>query len=366
MPRNSFSRMVQLLEVILAICIIISRGEHWGAELLTTDTFGPAIFRTGKPAFINFLKTDSENCRDMKHIWDKLGRYYHGSNIVIADVDCGDEEHGKDLCEQRGINIYPTLVYYENNSKVVGDGVEYEHNRSYEILKMFTKFSLRARPEQCNFHTEAGCTADELSMIKSLPNGGVSNLKRHAKIWLRDRKKLDVDHKKQEKALDEKYESLKLQGNDDRTKLTDEHSREAKEMVQQYRADRMKLTRLIKLANHLTMKNGIEFERDKKRRAHKDFMASEQEIKQLESPMYKQMQKMMQPRTFLSDNAGNPEWVQVDGPKPEDFHHLDYSIFHSPYVFDPNKPMKDQKSAKLEDHFLDLEIDKLDKELDEL
>lgn len=359
--------MGQLLEILLFVCFIAARGEHWGAELLTKDTFGPAIFRTGKPAFINFLKSTSELCYEMKHVWDKLGRYYHGSNIVIADVDCEDVEHSKVLCEQHGIQIYPTLFYYEGNSKKIGDGREYDHNRSYETLKMFAKYSLRAEAVQCNFHSEVGCTEEEIKWIKNGPNYGFKGLKRSGKVWIRDRKKLDVQHKKQMKAHEEKYDSLTLQEHADRTSLAEEQRREAKEMVQQYRDDRMNLTRKIKLVNHLATKLTLEEHREKRRRKLPGFRASEQEIQMLESPEYKQMMEMRKPRVFLSDmKAENTGWWQFSGPKPDDFEHLPHSIFKSPYVYDPTKPMKDQKDVRLEEHELDVEIHNLDKELDEL
>merc|ERR1719401_2789406 len=67
----------------------------------------------------------------MKPDWDKLMKEYKDhASILIADVDC--TAGGKALCEQVGVQGYPTIKYGDPN-----DLQDYEGGRSFADLKKF-------------------------------------------------------------------------------------------------------------------------------------------------------------------------------------------------------------------------------------
>mmetsp|Transcript_65062 Transcript_65062/g.146103 ORF Transcript_65062/g.146103 Transcript_65062/m.146103 type:complete len:166 (+) Transcript_65062:203-700(+) len=75
----------------------------------------------------------------MKPDWDKLMEEYKShASILIADVDCTAE--GKDLCEEVGVQGFPTLKYGDPNNLE-----DYEGGRSLQELQKFAKGNLGPR-----------------------------------------------------------------------------------------------------------------------------------------------------------------------------------------------------------------------------
>merc|ERR1719163_2524169 len=65
----------------------------------------------------------------MKPAWDKLAAEFKDSaTVLIADVDC--TTGGKDLCEEHGVQGFPTIKYGDPS-----DLQEYEGGRDYDALK---------------------------------------------------------------------------------------------------------------------------------------------------------------------------------------------------------------------------------------
>merc|ERR1712084_197140 len=72
----------------------------------------------------------------MKPAWDKLIDLYKGDkNILIADVDCTAD--GKDLCEDVGVQGFPTIKHGDPNNLE-----DYEGGRDYKALSKFAKENL--------------------------------------------------------------------------------------------------------------------------------------------------------------------------------------------------------------------------------
>ena len=72
----------------------------------------------------------------MKPDWDELGDEYEKSKkVLIGDVDCTVETN-KQLCEDQGIEGYPTLKYYTPGDRA---GSVYEGSRDLKDLKAFVK-----------------------------------------------------------------------------------------------------------------------------------------------------------------------------------------------------------------------------------
>merc|ERR1719210_1051653 len=72
----------------------------------------------------------------MKPAWDKLMKEYEGSSdILIADVDCTAD--GEDLCEEVGVEGFPTIKYGDPNNLEA-----YEGGRDLDALQKFAKENL--------------------------------------------------------------------------------------------------------------------------------------------------------------------------------------------------------------------------------
>jgi hypothetical protein len=73
----------------------------------------------------------------MKPAWDKLMKKYKGhATALVADVDC--TAGGKDLCEEHGVQGFPTIKW--------GDPAaleDYDGGRNYEDLETFADASLK-------------------------------------------------------------------------------------------------------------------------------------------------------------------------------------------------------------------------------
>merc|ERR1719333_1109212 len=72
----------------------------------------------------------------MKPDWDKLmAEYKDSKDILIADVDC--TAGGKDLCEEVGVQGYPTIKHGDPNALE-----DYEGGRGFDELKEFADTNL--------------------------------------------------------------------------------------------------------------------------------------------------------------------------------------------------------------------------------
>jgi hypothetical protein len=73
----------------------------------------------------------------MKPAWDKLTKdYADHASILIADVDCTAD--GKDLCEEHGVQGFPTIKYGDPS------GLEdYEGGRGFDEMKKFAEENLK-------------------------------------------------------------------------------------------------------------------------------------------------------------------------------------------------------------------------------
>lgn len=66
----------------------------------------------------------------MKPDWDKLtAEFKDSATVLIADVDC-TQDGGKDLCEEHGVQGFPTIKYGDPS-----DLQEYEGGRDFDSLK---------------------------------------------------------------------------------------------------------------------------------------------------------------------------------------------------------------------------------------
>jgi len=109
----------------------------------------------------------------MKPAWDQLANAYKNADTVsILDVDC--TASGQALCQQVGVQGYPTIKYWLAGSKVAKD---YQGGRDFNALKGFTESTFKA---QCDPMTMKGCNDQEKRFIeknKDLPEADIAKEK---------------------------------------------------------------------------------------------------------------------------------------------------------------------------------------------
>jgi len=82
----------------------------------------------------------------MKPAWDQLaGKLANAKHVQIADVDCTAQQN-QGLCQQQGVQGYPTIKYYVKGSK---SGKPYQGGRDYNSLYGFVRkqASIRKKKE---------------------------------------------------------------------------------------------------------------------------------------------------------------------------------------------------------------------------
>jgi len=132
----------------------------------------------------------------MKPAWDKLMTEYKGSKtILVADVDC--TAGGKDLCEQVGVQGFPTIKYGDPD-----DLQDYEGSRDFAGLK---KFASGLGP-LCNVENLDLCDAEKKAKIEEYKK--LSSSDRQAKIdeMQASIEKLETDFKEFVEGLQKQYE----------------------------------------------------------------------------------------------------------------------------------------------------------------
>ncbi|CAE8609480.1 unnamed protein product [Polarella glacialis] len=92
----------------------------------------------------------------MKPAWDQLMKEFDGhASVLIADVDCTTE--GKSLCDESGVQGFPTIKYGDPN-----DMQDYKGGRDADALSKFAKENLgpSCGPEHLDL-----CAADKKKQI---------------------------------------------------------------------------------------------------------------------------------------------------------------------------------------------------------
>jgi len=133
----------------------------------------------------------------MKPDWDKLMEEYSGStSILIADVDCTAK--GKDLCEEVGVEGFPTIKYGDPNNLE-----DYEGGRSLKELKKFAADNLGPR---CGPANPDLCDAAQKKLLDEFMAMGVDDLKAKIKEKDEEMKKADTELEELLKGLQAQYE----------------------------------------------------------------------------------------------------------------------------------------------------------------
>lgn len=85
-----------------------------------------------------------------------MAEFEGSETALVADVDCTTEE-GKDLCEQHGVEGFPTLKYGDPDNLE-----DYEGERKYKDLLKFAKSNLGPRCGPANLEL---CNEEDKALI---------------------------------------------------------------------------------------------------------------------------------------------------------------------------------------------------------
>jgi len=150
----------------------------------------------------------------MKPAWDKLTKEYEDSKtVLIADVDCTAE--GKDLCEEHGIQGFPTIKYGDPSSLE-----DYEGGRGFDELKKFAAENLKPSCSPANIElcdaamkkTIGEYQAMDMSKLGDLIDGKESELKDAESEFESEVEKLQEKYDELSKAKDAKLKEIKDSG----------------------------------------------------------------------------------------------------------------------------------------------------------
>ena len=124
--------MVNMLTIILFLVppsSVVIMGNDDVVIQLNRKKYYQTI-ESGNNSMIKFYQPWCANCIRIKSDWEELAKATTPYNVVIADVNCGEE---KDLCDEVGIVGYPTLRYI-----IQGEEHSYSDGRGFEALLDFT------------------------------------------------------------------------------------------------------------------------------------------------------------------------------------------------------------------------------------
>jgi len=94
----------------------------------------------------------------MKPDWDKLMKAFKGSkSALVADVDCTAD--GKPLCEEHGVEGFPTIKWGDPSALE-----DYDGGREYADLKTFAEENLKPL---CSVSNIDLCDADKKKQIQA-------------------------------------------------------------------------------------------------------------------------------------------------------------------------------------------------------
>ncbi|KAG5513686.1 hypothetical protein PMAC_000724 [Pneumocystis sp. 'macacae'] len=97
---------------------------------LTPETFDKTIGGK-KPALVKFYAPWCGHCQNLAPVYDELGKLCLGKNVIIARIDA-DKHH--EFGSKFGVKGYPTLMWFDPNSKV---GNLYKDRRDIDSLSSF-------------------------------------------------------------------------------------------------------------------------------------------------------------------------------------------------------------------------------------
>lgn len=138
----------------------------------------------------------------MKPAWDKLMKNWNTGERVktslIADVDCTAD--GKPLCEQNGVQGFPTIKWGDPSSLE-----DYSGGRDYEELKKFAKENLKPMCSPANMDL---CDDEKKAEIAAFQALSAEDLEAKIEEKKAEIKQAETTFDEDVKGLQAKYEQL--------------------------------------------------------------------------------------------------------------------------------------------------------------
>jgi len=161
----------------------------------------------GKQVFVKFFAPWCGHCKAMKPSWDTLMEEYADSSTRgVFDVDCTGE--GKELCDEVGVQGYPTLKYGDPKDRKAL--ITYEGGRDLDSLKKFAEENLGP---VCGPEHKEECTDEEKALMEgfiAMSLGDLSKKIQEVEKLLADKnKKLRKKSNKFEESFDEYQDRMK-------------------------------------------------------------------------------------------------------------------------------------------------------------
>mmetsp|Transcript_111549 Transcript_111549/g.311834 ORF Transcript_111549/g.311834 Transcript_111549/m.311834 type:complete len:170 (+) Transcript_111549:222-731(+) len=148
----------------------------------------------------------------MKPDWDKLmAEYKEHKSVVIADVDCTAE--GKSLCDEQGVQGFPTIKYGDPNNLQ-----DYEGGRDFDALEAFAKENLGPTCSPANLEL---CSPEQKATVEKFMAMPFADLKKLVEEKDAELKKADEDFDEMLKGLQAEYESGEKKKEEEQKKIKD-------------------------------------------------------------------------------------------------------------------------------------------------
>jgi hypothetical protein len=135
----------------------------------------------------------------MKPAWDKLMKQFEGhATALVADVDCTAE--GKPVCEQNGVEGFPTIKWGDPSALE-----DYDGGRDFADLETFAKENLKPLCSPANIDL---CDDDKKAQLKKMMAMSAGELESKITEKEAEQKEAEETFDAEVKQLQEKYEAL--------------------------------------------------------------------------------------------------------------------------------------------------------------
>ncbi len=179
----------------LAAAALATTGS---AVMLTPDNYEAET--AGKTIFVKFFAPWCGHCKKLKPDWDKLIDAFDGhATAMVADVDCTAE--GKPLCEENGVQGFPTLKWGDPSALEA-----YEGSRSYDALKKFADENLKPICSPANIDL---CDDEKKAEIEKFSKMSSADLDKEIEAKEKLIEDAETTFKDEVKKLQKTYEGLK-------------------------------------------------------------------------------------------------------------------------------------------------------------
>jgi len=144
---QSMGSSINVADAVKATKVTEKGGEEEeSVKVLDANNFDDVISGDGVTAFVKFFAPWCGHCKRLAPTWTQLAdKYKDNDKVIIAKVDCtSDGNKNKDLCNDQGVNGFPTLNIYRGGKKVE----EFNGKRGLEDLTAFVDKIHKAVPEK--------------------------------------------------------------------------------------------------------------------------------------------------------------------------------------------------------------------------